>query len=579
MFMKRRQKIILPACGILAAGILLLLLWLNGNFLPRWAHWEEKTVRAHFLDGAADRPADGRTEISAQIHLRNRRARILKDSELLYASQLTWRVFDAFAADLDEDGSDEIILLVWKHGSYGTSAPFWEKRDDLSFSQHVFIYHFRNGAVTPYWMSSAVGMQITGASMDAERRLHLTNTSGMETVWAWEGWGLKFVEEYPVSTSAAGEADPGSASGEAAEFSGAPAQLSFLAGGDNLAHGSVCRQASDAGTFDFSFIYREVKDEISSYDLAAVNQETILVDDPSKVSDFPLFGTPVSMGDALADAGFDIVLGATNHANDKGQTGLADTLSFWKENHPEVTLLGLHAAEDDHAEVHFIEKNGIRLALFDYTEHLNGRALPEDSGFRVDTLTRAGEVPLGAAQQAEAPLDDAQNNLDLVYINLEWFLQDLISAEESADLSICFLHIGDEYSTEPAARQRALCEKLIGAGADVIICSHSHVLQPFEMVRTADGTEGVVYWSLGNFMSHQTEPGTAEGGAADLLITKSSDSDGTMSESNSLVFSDSSDEITLHACSADGTPIQVRCRLRHTVCTFDAEDTVVRFTD
>ncbi len=107
--------------------------------------------------------------------------------------------------------------------------------------------------------------------------------------------------------------------------------------------------------------------------------------DPAHRSGYPEFATPESVGDALIDAGFDIVLAATNHVNDKGQKAIADTLAFWQE-HPEICLLGLHASEEEASQIPIIERNGVRLALFNYTYGLNGHALPADKKWQVDLL-------------------------------------------------------------------------------------------------------------------------------------------------------------------------------------------------
>ena len=143
-------------------------------------------------------------------------------------------------------------------------------------------------------------------------------------MWVWDRWGLVLVEDPDVH------------------------RVSLFAAGDNIAHISVVEQAYDSenGTFDFSSIYSEVRENISSYDIAVVNQETVLIDDPSLRSGYPLFATPNDMGDALVYAGFDVILGATNHSYDMGRKGIENTMEFWKEKYPQIILLGMTEYKD-----------------------------------------------------------------------------------------------------------------------------------------------------------------------------------------------------------------------------------------
>ena len=136
----------------------------------------------------------------------------------------------------------------------------------------------------------------------------------------------------------------------------------------------------------------------------------------------------------------------------------------------------------------------MRFALFDATYGLNGHRLPVGQEWLVDTL------------------DD-----------LESLVASVERAEGQADLTICFLHIGEEYADAPTDEQRAVVERLANAGADLVICSHPHVVQPVERLVTDAGAEAVVFWSLGNFVSNQTDVRTVLGGAAEVAFARDAD--------------------------------------------------------
>lgn len=277
-------------------------------------------------------------------------------------------------------------------------------------------------------------------------------------------------------------------------------ELSLLAVGDNLIHSPIYKKANNGdGTYNFLPMYENIKETIQKYDLSIINQETIFIEDDSKISSYPQFGTPIEMGDALIDTGFDIILNATNHTWDKREQGVIDTLNFWKQ-HPEITILGIHENEEDANIIDILEKNGFKLAMFNYTYGLNGFTLPQGKEYLVDLL------------QDE-----------------EKFLNDVKNIEDKVDFTICFLHIGTEYVYKPTEYQKNYINNLIDAGADIIICAHPHVIEPYETVITENGNTALVYYSCGNFISSQNEIPRILGGMAEIYLTKTIQGEETIS--------------------------------------------------
>ena len=293
--------------------------------------------------------------------------------------------------------------------------------------------------------------------------------------------------------AAAAETQPATGASGAAQASSGSGTLTMIAAGDNLMHKTIIDKAwrPEAGTHDFRFLYTEIRDLIQSRDLGVINQETIFISDNALISDYPTFGTPQVMGEALVDTGFDIVLSATNHTWDKGARGVTDTLNYWKTAHPEIKLLGIHESPEAFNTIDYVEKNGIRLAMFNYTYGLNGFSVPGSQYYMVNLL----------GQQSK-------------------FLQDVRTAESQADMTVCFLHIGEEYHYQPTAYQQGYVHSLIDAGADLVICAHPHVVEPAGYVTTAAGNTGLVFWSCGNFVSAQTKIPRILGGLADVTIVK-----------------------------------------------------------
>ena len=80
-------------------------------------------------------------------------------------------------------------------------------------------------------------------------------------------------------------------------------------------------------------------------------------------------------------------------------------------------------------------------------------------------------------------------------------------------VAVC-IHWGNEYERKPNKTQRTIARNLRQAGADLIIGSHPHVVQPYE----ADSTHAVFY-SLGNFVSNQRKRYCDGGLMAEITLT------------------------------------------------------------
>ena len=278
--------------------------------------------------------------------------------------------------------------------------------------------------------------------------------------------------------------------------------MTLLAVGDNLIHIEVVQSGlKEDGSYNYDHLYDEIKDDIMAADIAVVNQETILGGRDLTYSGYPAFNSPTEIGDALINAGFDVVLHATNHTLDKGLQGVLNTLDYW-DKHPEITVLGINRSGEDRNRIAIIEKNGIRIAMLNYTYGLNGYKIPEDRPYLVNLLDK-----------------------DLMEADLK-------KARSEADFVVVFPHWGTEYSYEPSKSQKELVEFFYELGVDLVIGTHPHVLQPVELITSESGHNMLVYYSLGNFLSYQKEAARMLGGMAHVTITK--DDTGTYISSASI---------------------------------------------
>lgn len=448
--------------------------------------WDEETLECFAWQTrqlSADLDGDGALESLVAVGEAHD-VRVLVGGVAVFASPDEWRVFDAHVCDLDGDGADELVFLVWKQGSYGPYRPFWESGTDDAWSQHVFVYGMRAGKIAPIWMSSALGSYVAREWMEPDGTLVLEASDGGLTSWRWGSWGFKLVSEAHTE------------------------HISLLFAGDVIAHQGIYEATYDraARTFDFSSVFVQVKDYISSFDIATVCQETVLVRDAAKRIGYPEFATPATIADALVGAGFDVVVSATNHVNDRGSSAIRETLDYWAQEHPRVGIAGLHDDASDAAAPVFVESGDFRLAYFNLTYGLNGHSLPEDEKYLVDTLE-----------------------------DKDAMLREIAAAQGEVDLTVVILHMGQEYSSTPTQEQRQMVEEAIDAGADVVVCSHAHVVAPYGTVTTEAGATGLVYWGLGNFVAAQGDIACQVGGIATIELEKVPDSE-SMSEVHIVSF-------------------------------------------
>ena len=276
-------------------------------------------------------------------------------------------------------------------------------------------------------------------------------------------------------------------------YSGPTVTLAMV--GDVLLHTPVeesC-QAED-GSYDFSSLFANVKDEVQAADIAIVNQEVIIGGEELGVSGYPSFNAPYEVADALAETGFDVILHGTNHAMDQGKKGITNCLSNWEKKYPDIKILGINKSQDAQDSITVLEQNGIKIAVLNYTYGLNGIALPSDMPYAVNLLDE------------------------------EKVKADIASAKEQSDFVIVCPHWGTEYSLQPDSMQKKWTKIFAESGADLVLGTHPHVIEPIEWVEDeTTGHQMLVYYSLGNFVNWTSSSGDGIanrmlGGMAEITV-------------------------------------------------------------
>lgn len=239
--------------------------------------------------------------------------------------------------------------------------------------------------------------------------------------------------------------------------------------GDIMAHKEQIEGARRAGgSWDFRPQFRRVKPLFEDA-LVVGNLETVFAGAKSGFAGYPSFNAPDELADALVDLGVAGVTLANNHILDRGASGASRTIDVL--NSADIFWTGLGSGDVGADSAVAVDYAGLRWAFVSFSYGSN--RILTSSDVVLNTMT-----------------DEA-------------VLRGLAHARlAGADIVVACFHWGSEYQYRPTGRQREVAALCIANGADLVVGTHPHVLQPVEVV-SSDRRYGLVAWSLGNFVSYQ----------------------------------------------------------------------------
>jgi len=254
-------------------------------------------------------------------------------------------------------------------------------------------------------------------------------------------------------------------------------RVELVFAGDLMGHVEQINSAWDEASkkYNYDTCFSMIRNYIRSADIAFLNLEVTLAGPPYK--GYPRFSSPDELAFAARDAGFDVYLTANNHALDHGKNGLERTINILDS----IGIIHTGTFTDpEHRETFYpliIEKNNIRLAVLNYTYGTNG-------------------------------IKVSSPNI-VNYIDTSLIVRDLEKAElADPDFIIVVMHWGTEYQRTENKEQTELADFIFSKGADIIIGSHPHVIQPVRKHSTGihePSDNRIVVYSLGNFLSNQRD--------------------------------------------------------------------------
>ena len=251
-------------------------------------------------------------------------------------------------------------------------------------------------------------------------------------------------------------------------------------------------------TYDFAPYLSMIGDTLSSADYTMINIEASLKKGKYGYSGYPQFTTPPAILQVLKNAGCDMITMCNNHMLDAYCDGLVESVGLVER--AGLDHIGGFVDEEDGASPEIYEINGIRVGFVTYTQTTN---------------------------TMEDHCDDRYKYL-VHYLKKAKFADDVAKARSAgAEVVVAVTHWGEEYKRVPEAATTNYAKQLVAAGADVIIGSHPHMVQPAEYITATDSSgnsrTALCVYSLGNFLSQHVAQYTDAGIVFEFTIQENTD--------------------------------------------------------
>lgn len=269
-------------------------------------------------------------------------------------------------------------------------------------------------------------------------------------------------------------------------------EIQIAAVGDLMVKRYIISDAKQSdGTYSFDPLFAKVAPYLKQADLTIGNLETTFAGNGQECrksirSGGPIFKCPDELAPALKTAGFDVLVTANNHCMDYGATGLIRTLRVLDRYGIDHT--GTSKSEQESKNALIKNVKGITIGILSYTSGTNRIPVPANRPWLVNRIETSK------------------------------IIREIRDLNKKVDLVLLYLHFGNEYRYTPNKRQLRLVNLFFKNGANIILGSHPHVLQPLAV----RGKKQFVIYSLGNFVSTKLKnnPYTQSGIILTLNIKK-----------------------------------------------------------
>ncbi len=265
-------------------------------------------------------------------------------------------------------------------------------------------------------------------------------------------------------------------------------EIDFTFVGDLLFE-SLFYNAIDNG-YDKNNYFAKVKKYFLDDDISVGNMEVVIGNNNLSVSgDGYNFCAPSYIGDLVNSLDFQVLATANNHANDRGLEGMGSTIDYFKNN-TKIKTVGTYKDNKDRESLRIIDVDGIKVGFLAYTYGTN---------IKVDKSNRS-RIGLYRDPDTKTMTDEYK----------EILIKEINNLKSATDIQVVIMHWGTEFTFTPNNEQKEMANFLNSLGVDIIMGSHSHSMQPIDII--GDNNKTLVYYSMGNFVSHDDDIARTEKG-------------------------------------------------------------------
>jgi len=263
--------------------------------------------------------------------------------------------------------------------------------------------------------------------------------------------------------------------------------INLTATGDILMHNTVIASGKNGASYNFDHLFAPVQHLIAEGDYASVNLECALAGPSTGYTGYPLFNSPDSIANALHNSEFDLVVTANNHILDRGYQGAVRTMDVLRQAGFDTT--GTFKTQKEKQNFLIKDIRGVKVGYLAYSYSTNGIPVPQNNPYFYN------------------------------FLEPDKIINDISALRPDVDVLVLILHWGVEYSPYPTQQQRKLATEFFQNGADIILGSHPHVIQPMEIMKI-NGQDKFVIYSMGNSMGNQNGVERNSGVILNLQFTK-----------------------------------------------------------
>lgn len=249
--------------------------------------------------------------------------------------------------------------------------------------------------------------------------------------------------------------------------------LNLTVVGDFLFESPYYKSIENGDSKDLYF--NKVKSYFNDDDISIGNMEVVIGNDNMKISgDGYNFCAPSWIGPLVSSLDLEVLSTANNHSYDRGVEGINSTIDYFKNN-TDIVTLGTEK-QGNTRKTRIIEKNGLKIGFSSFTLGTNIKPNKENVSlinYYKDPYTK----------------EILKNQIS----------EEISYLKKNADIIITLMHWGTEFTFYPNDEQKEMANYLNSLGVDIIVGSHSHSIQPIEII--GEDKKTLVYYSLGNFVS------------------------------------------------------------------------------